>query len=296
MVWLGVVLALGTSMSWAAGNILTQRVGRLVGPPRAMLWSMAAGALIALPCAVLLDERTAPLSLSLVAWLVAAGVAGVMAYIGLFVAFANKGLTVAVPIVSSWPLFAIGFSVASFGESVGGRQWIGVAAVLGGVLFVALPSASRASAPSGDDVTAGSSPGDRWGLPAALASSFGFGIMIPAMGRVAPATGAFGATVIVFSIGIALSLVVGRVANVSFAAPPRSAWPLVLATGLAETTGFVTVALARRFAPMALVAPVASLASVFTVVYALVFLKERPRPIAAVGALLAGAGVAILAT
>jgi drug/metabolite transporter (DMT)-like permease len=292
MVWLGVLLALGTSVSWAAGNVLTQRVGKLVGPPRAMLWSMAAGALLAAPCAAAFDQRTTSFSLGLAGWLAAASVAGVMAYIGLFFAFANKGLTVAVPIVSSWPLVAIALSFALFGESLHGRQWIGAGAVLAGVLLVALPSASS----SKDEATSPPSAGARWALPAALAASLGFGIMIPAMGKVAPSTGAFGATVIVFVLGIALSLVIGRVAKVSFAVPPKSAWPVILATGAAETTGFVTVALARRFAPMALVAPVASLASVFTVAYAWAFLKERPRPTAAIGALLAGAGVAILAS
>jgi drug/metabolite transporter (DMT)-like permease len=120
--------------------------------------------------------------------------------------------------------------------------------------------------------------------------------MVPAIGRIAPALGAFGATTVVYALGIALALGIGRFAGVSLRPPPRSAWGLVLATGAAETVGFVTVALARRFAPMTLVAPVASLSSTMTVLYAWAVLKERPRPVAMAGALLAGAGVVILAS
>ena len=86
-----------------------------------------------------------------------------------------------------------------------------------------------------------------------------------------------------------------RLAKVSLRPPPATAWRLVFATGAAETIGFVAVALARRFAPMTLVAPVASLSSALTVLYAWLVLRERPSALAAVGALLACVGVAVLA-
>ncbi len=284
MVWLGVVLALATSVSWAIGNVLTQRLGKLVGAPRAMLWALGAGFVLAVPLALLLDERSAPFSTSVAVWIGAASVAGVIAYIGLFHAFANEGLTVAVPLVSSWPLVASVIAIAFFGESLRGPRLFGAGAVLVGVVLVSIPRR----------LTRG--PGARGALVAALGSSVGFGVMVPAMGRIAPATGAFGATATVYAVGIFLALVVGRIAGISLRPPPRSAWGLVFATGAVETIGFVTVALARRYAPTTLVAPVASLSATITVLYAWVALRERPRALAIAGALLAGVGVAILAS
>ncbi|MEA2747348.1 MAG: EamA-like transporter family [Myxococcales bacterium] len=303
MVWLGILLALGTSVSWAIGNVLTQRVGRLVGPPRAMLWSMAAGAVLAAPCSLLFDARQAPLTSSVAIWIAAAAVAGVFAYVGLFFAFANEGLTLAVPVVSSWPLVAGVVSVALLGDALRGVQLLGAAAVVIGVVLVAVPRRDAAATTTTTAVAAGSEPaststitGKKWAMRAALASAVGFGVMVPAMAHVAPATGAFGATVIVFVLGIMLALGIGRLAGVSLRAPPRAAFGLVFATGAVETMGFVTVALARRFAPMTVVAPVASLASTLTVLYAWMILKERPSRTAIAGALLAGAGVVVLAS
>lgn len=283
MLWLGVLLALVTSVSWAAGNVLTQKVGKLIGPPRAMIWSLGAGAVLAAPCALLFDARPAPLTPTVAAWAAAAALAGVLAYVGLFFALTNEGLTVAVPIVSAWPLVAGVVSVALLGEVLLGSQILAAAAVLLGVILVALPRPVVGKTPS------------PWALRAAFGSALGFGVMVPAMGRIAPATGAFGATVVVFVLGILLSLALGKFAAVDLRAPPRAAWGLVLATGAVETIGFVALVFARRFAPMALVAPVASLASTLTVLYAWIVLGERPRRLAIAGALLSGAGLAVLA-
>jgi drug/metabolite transporter (DMT)-like permease len=286
-----------TSVSWAIGNVLTQRLGKLVGPPRAMLWSMIAGATMATPCAILLDTRSAPLSGGVAIWAVVAALGGLVAYIGLFFAFANEGLTIAVPIVSSWSLVAGVVAVAFLGETLRGFRLVGAAAVIAGVVLVSLARAPAKREPPTSNAPAAhaQAAGSRYALLAALASSVGFGVMVPAMGHIAPATGAFGATVIVYVLGVIVALGIGAVARISLRPPPRAALALVLATGAAETVGFVAVALARRFAPMTLVAPVASLSSILTVLYAWAVLRERPRTRAALGALLAGAGVALLA-
>jgi drug/metabolite transporter (DMT)-like permease len=292
-VWLGIVLALTTSVSWAVGNVLTQRLGKLVGAPRAMVWSMAAGGAMAAPLALFLDRRSAPLTGSVALWLCAAAVAGVVAYIGLFFAFANEGLTMAAPVVSSWSLVAGLVSVVFFGEAIRGRRLLGAVFVLVGVVLVSLPRRATKNVTPNDAQNAVST--SRRALLAALASAVGFGLMVPAMGRIAPAMGAFGATVGVYAVGIALALGIGRVSGVSLRAPPRVGWTLVLATGAVETVGFVAVAFARRFAPMTLVAPAASLSSMLTVLYAWVVLRERPRPVPALGAGLACVGVALMA-
>lgn len=256
-----------------------------------MTWAMAAGGSLAIPFALLLDTRPAPITAGVAMWCVAAAIAGVVAYVGLFFAFANESLTIAVPLVSSWPLLAGVVSVLFFDESLGGFRVVGAALVLVGVILVSFAR----PASHGAGVDAASARTSRIAFVAGLASSTGFGVMVPAMARIAPATGAFGATVLVFALGIAIAMLVGKLARIDLHAPPRSAWALVLATGAVETLGFVAVSVARRFAPMTLVAPVASLSSTLTVLYAWAVLKERPHPLAIVGAFVAGAGVVILA-
>jgi drug/metabolite transporter (DMT)-like permease len=282
MVSVGILLALMASVSWALANVLTQRLGKRIGPPPAMLWSMVAGALLAIPLALVLDERTAPLDAGVAVWAVVASVAAVVAYVGLFYAFATEELTIAVPIVSSWPLLAGVVAVVFLGESIGGLRLVGAAAVLVGVVLVSLPGRLG--------------PPNRRALTAAAGAAIGFGLMVPALGRIAPATGAFGGTALVNALGAVLAFPLAKVARVSVRPPPLAAWGLVFATGAAEAAGFVAVAFARRFAPMTLVAPVASLAGTLTVLYAWLLLRERPRAVVIAGALLAGAGVVLLAS
>lgn len=289
--WLGIVLALITSVAWGLGNVLTQRTGKKLGPARGMVWSMVAGGLLALPLAVVLDPRSAPVTGSIVSSVVIAGVAGVVAYVGLFFAFANEALTVTVPLVSSWPVVSVAAALFVYGEKLSGRQAAGTAAVIVGALLVSFVPSAPAIDGARPDPRA-----RRRAILAAVASSLGFGVMVPSMARAAPAVGAFGTTALVYAIAATLvALAMGLVARMSIAPPPRAALPLVLMTGAAETTGFVTVALAARYAPMAIVIPVASLSSALTVLFAWVALRERPHPLAAVGALLACAGVVVLA-
>jgi drug/metabolite transporter (DMT)-like permease len=119
--------------------------------------------------------------------------------------------------------------------------------------------------------------------------------MVPSLTHVVPATGEFGATAIVYALGLLFGIPLARALGIPLRPPPRAAWPLVLATGCFETFGFVTIAFARRYAPMAVVTPVSSLAAALTVLYAWVVLRERPPRLAAAGAVLACVGVVILA-
>jgi drug/metabolite transporter (DMT)-like permease len=62
-----------------------------------------------------------------------------------------------------------------------------------------------------------------------------------------------------------------------------------------ETAGFACIVLAGRYAPLALVSPLSSLASAFTVLYAWAILRERPARPVLIGAALVCAGVITLA-
>ena len=285
----GIAFALLTSLSWAVANVFIQRSGKMIGAPRALLYALLVGAAGSLVAAAFFDERPQPLALSHLAWLALAGVSGLIGYAGMFAAFEKADLTVSVPVVSSWSMVAAAFSVLVLGERPDVHHYAGAGLVCLGVVVVAVGSTRGASDESG---------ARKRGLFAVIASSagaLGFGIMIPTFGFVSPALGAFGASAAVYLLCALLGLPLARLLKEPLGLPGPGAWRLVIITGIAETVGFVSVALGRRYAPITVVAPVSSLAATFTVIYAWAILRQRQSPAALIGGVLVCAGVVVLA-
>jgi drug/metabolite transporter (DMT)-like permease len=281
---LGIALALATSVCWLFGNVLVQKSSRALGTPRATLWALVVGAAASAVAALAAGEpRTLDGGGALAGWAALAGGTGLLAYAALFYALEHAPLSLAVPVVSSWSLVAALLSLTVLGERLGGLPLVGAGVVFAGVLLVAFGtrgSERRAS--------------HRLALVAPFAAALGFGLMIPALTRVAAWLGPLAATSLVYLLIVALGLPLALAFRIDVRPPPRQAWPLVLGTAAAETLGFVCVAAARRFAPLTVVTPVSSLAATLTVLYAWLVLGERPPRVAAVGAALACAGVVVL--
>lgn len=290
----GVLLAVFTSLSWACGNVLIQRSGRRLGSFRALLWAMVAGALLAGAASAALDVRSEAVTAATVGWTLAAGASGLLAYVGIFYAFEHARLSVAVPLVSSWSLMTAVVSLVFLGERVRGSQLGGAALVFVGVLAVSM-GASRDGSGSGKAGPAGHRGNQRLALLAATGAAVGFGIMVPALGQMAASFGDFGSSAVGYAVCIAMGLPLAVAFRVDLRPPPLRDVPLVLLTGAAEILGFVAVTFARRYAPMAVVAPLASLASTFTVAFAWLVLHERPHRLAVIGAAIACVGVVVLA-
>jgi probable blue pigment (indigoidine) exporter len=288
----GVLLALLTSVSWALGNVFIQKSGRAVGAPRAMLWALSAGAALAGAVSWARDVRPAPFDGAMWGW-TAAGVVGCLfAYLCLFYAFEKAPLSLAVSLVSSWSLISGGLSMIVLHERPRSTALAGAAVVFTGVVLVSIGGARRATAAAAsNDATAPPAA-----LLAALGAAAGFGVMVPAVNQIVPAAGEFGATALVYALGVLLALPIALLARVPLRPPPRAIWGLVLLTGCFETFGFVLLAFAHHFADNTVVTPVASLAAALTVLYAWVVLRERPHPLATVGAGLASIGVVILSS
>jgi drug/metabolite transporter (DMT)-like permease len=286
----GVLLAVLTSASWACGNVLIQRTGRRLGSFRALAWAIVTGAVLAGVASVVLDPSPRSFSGSVAAWSVAAGASALLAYVGLFYAFEHAKLSIAVPFVSSWSLVTAVVSIAFLGERPRPAQLAGAALVFLGVVTVSV-GASR-------DRGAGDAAKGRrqtLALAAATASALGFGVMVPSIAQIARSVGEFGASSVAYVACLAVGLPLALAFRLDLRPPPVAVWPLVLLTGVAETAGFVAVAFARRYAPMAVVAPLASLAATFTVAFAWLVLRERPHPLALLGAAFACTGVVVLA-
>jgi drug/metabolite transporter (DMT)-like permease len=284
---LGVVLGLCASASWAIANVAVQRAARQVGPFRGILWAQIVGALV-VSLALPLETRTEAPALIDAVWVLAAGAAGLLAYVCLFYAFEHGRLTVAVPIMSSWAVIAAGLSLATFQEPVRPLQLLGAAVVVAGAVVVSrfAQSTTAASAPGG------ASP--RW-LLASFGAALGFGLLIPIIGLLTPVTGRLGVIPVAYGADIALGLPLAWRFRVSLAPPRGRAWIAVALAGVFETAGFAFIVLAARYAPLALVSPLSSLASAFTVLFAWLVLGERPARAVLVGAALVCAGVVTLA-
>jgi drug/metabolite transporter (DMT)-like permease len=285
----GLVLGLSASVCWAIVNVAIQRSTRQVGSVRALLWAQVVGVALVAAVAPFVDGPRAPVRAVDVPWLAGAGVASLMAYLAMFYAFEHGRLTVAVPVMSSWAVIAGSLSLALFADRVRPLQLAGAAAVITGALVVA-----RAGQRGGPAARAEGRETRRW-LLAAVMAAVGFGVLIPALGRLAPFAGGTGSIALVYLADMALGLPLALRFRVSLAPPPRQVWPTVAAVGLFETGGFTCIALGGHRAPLALVAPLASLSSAFTVLYAWLVLRERPSAGVLAGAALASAGVVALA-
>ena len=284
--FLGVVLGLGASASWALANVAVQRSARHVGAFRTILWAQLVGAL-AVTLLLPFDVRTAAPTPLTIVWVALAGVAGLLAYVSMTFAFEHGRLTIVVPVMSSWAVIASGLSLAIFREPVRPLQLLGAAGVVAGAVVVSR-FAQSATAPT----STGGSP--RW-LLASFGAAIGFGVLIPLIGLLTPVTGRLGVIPVVYGADMALGLPLAWRFSVSLAPPRGRAWLPVALAGIFETTGFACIVLAARYAPLAIVSPLSSLASAFTVLYAWAVLSERPAKPVLLGAALVCAGVITLA-
>ena len=312
----GVLLALGASACWALANVAIQQSGRAVGAVRALLWAQIAGGAGIGLLSLVFDRRLAPITPAVLAWGVVAGFAALLAYVCLFAAFAHGRLSITVPIMSSWAVISAGISIGLLGERLRTAQIVGAALVMVGVLLVARSSSAAGAAAAGASPpvasagvgTASADAGtpvaptdtldaartERLALLASLGAAVGFGVLVPAIDRVSPATGRLGAIGAVYLLDILLGLPIAIALRASLRPPPAAAWPKVAAAGFFETVGFACVSLGAVHAPVAVVSPIASLSAALTVLYAWLVLRERPGRLAAVGAALASAGVVTL--
>ncbi len=286
----GVIMGLAASASWAGANVFISRASRAVGPFRAVVWAQIVGGVALAPIALVLDHRTAGVDQTVIAWAALAGSVSVLAYAGLFLALERGPLSVVVPVMSAWSVIAAGVSIGVFGETLRRTHLLGAGLVVAGVLLVS--RFSQTDAPGGGR----SDPRRvRGALLASVGGALGFGVLIPAIDRLAPVAGRLGTIPLVFLMDLTIGVPLALVARVDLSPPPRRTWLVVAAAGLFETTGFVWISLGAARAPVAIVAPLAGLASAFTVLFAWIVLGERPVGLVLLGAAVACAGVVTLA-
>jgi drug/metabolite transporter (DMT)-like permease len=271
-----------------------QRSARLVGTVRGLLWALVIGGTLAAGLACAVDRRQLVFSAATLAWLAVAAVASLAAYLCMFYALEHGRMSIAVPIMAGWSVISTAISALWLREPTRPAQLIGAASVITGVTLVS--RYARQVAGGGAPATGTGTPAarPRWVL-AATGAALGFGVLIPSIGRLTPATGQVGAVAAVFGVDILLGLPLAAIFGVDLRPPGRGALVPVALAGLLEAGGFACIALTVGRAPLVVVSPLASLASTLAVLYAWIVQRDRPPPIALAGAILACAGVVVLA-
>jgi drug/metabolite transporter (DMT)-like permease len=257
----GIVMGLLASASWAGANVFVQRAGRRVGAFRALVWAQLAGIAGVLPLAASLDARAQAPDRGTIFWAAVAALAAVLAYPCLFHATARGRLSVVVPIMSAWTVVAAGISLGFLGETLRPAHVLGASLVVGGVFLVSRYSQQDAAGGGRAAPAQHAGGADRGGLWAALGGALGFGVLIPAIGRLAPATGRLGAIPAVFLLDLVLGVPIALAAGIDLRPPRGRDWLPVLGAALFETMGFVWISLGVARAPVSVVSPLAGLAS-----------------------------------
>ena len=259
--WQGIVAGIGASLAWALANVFIRRsTGSVVV---AQFWGQLIGAV---PL-VLALRWWPPLYMPDWRWVLAGGAASGLAYFALFRAFARGPLSVLSPVVATWALISGGIGVLWLGEPLPAVRAIGAVLVVGGGAGIS----AVASRGNGEEERRLQPSALLW----ALASALGFGVMVAATRPVAEALGPVAAILAIWGAQwVVMAPAAGRIAR-GTTALTGPAWLNLAAWGLLEAAGFLALDLGVLVAPVTVVAPAASLSTLFTVLIAGLWLGER---------------------
>jgi drug/metabolite transporter (DMT)-like permease len=277
---LALMLGLGAALSWGLHDILVRRISQ--GPN--VLGQILVISLTGAPVLFLLaGADLSGLSGQAVLLAAAAGLAYVMAYVGLFRAFGLAPARLVSPVLGAYPLLSLVLAVLA-GVAVPLADWAAVAAVVGGVALVALLAEE-------EDRTGGSvRPALIW----AAVGATGFALTF-ALGQAASVGDQSLAAGVVTRCTAAAAMLVPLLLARPTLAPVRANWRALLAMGLLDTLALGLVMLAGGFPHAEYAAVAASLFGVVTILLAWALLGERVRVRQWPGIALVFAGISWLA-
>lgn len=279
--------ALLSAIGWSLANVTIPAASRRIGARAAMLLAIALGSVLLAAAACVVEGRPAAIDRGAAVRLAAAGVAAVFAYAGLFSALEHGRVSVIAPVVSAWSIVAAAIGLFAFDERLTPFAYVGAAlVVLGNVL---LGASVRDAGPNPSHAE------ERRAIRSAIISALGFGVLAPLLdaagetvGRVwAPAFAWLAAALIAVPFAWRRRLLRGL-------SPTLGDLRVLALPILFESTGFLALSLAVAAAPLAVVAPISSLSTGFSVLLGVLFLHERLTLGGRLGAALASAGVVLI--
>lgn len=318
---MGVALAfaLGCAVSWTLANVTIQGASRRFGAPSALVFALIGGTLLLSVLALLADGVPRLPAGDEWMYLIGAGAAAIVAYGGLFVAMGHGQLAIAAPIISAWSVLALAIGVIFQDEVITTAGGCGIALVIGGNVLLAVSelrggrktAAKRDEAGTGRtrevgkdrdrdrgrEVEVARADGHQHGkaIPAAIGSAIGFGLLAPLTNAAVDSMGEFWPPPMIWALAAAAGIVILRLTGRLGAAPMRAGDAgAILLPAVFEAAGFFFLVLAMQRAPLAHVAPVSSLATGFTVLVGIGWMRERLTVPAIAGAIAVSVGVVVL--
>lgn len=288
----GALLALFCAIAWTAANITIKEASRRFGPFPALVWAQVFGALGCAAVALAAEGLPPAIGGEALLAVAVAGVSAFMAYAGLFGALAVGRLAIVAPVVGVGTLISVLAGYFAFDEAVGVLGFAGVLLVVFGNGILARHGDEPASL---DDPVVPARENFQRAFALSLLGALGFGILVPALDRVGAAVGSLWAVPLVWGLELSLAIpllwLTGRLQTV-----PRTARDFFVAgrVGLFEVTGFIAITWALQHAPVSIVAPTASLATLFGVLAGVLLLGERISRPALFGGLLASGGIVLV--
>jgi drug/metabolite transporter (DMT)-like permease len=279
---IAIALGMGAALSWGLADFLGGIGARRLTLAAVLVVSQLTGLAAVVAVAAAGGAATPPLAD--VAPAVAAGVCQIVGIAALYQALAIGTMSVISPVSASGAAALPVIVGVAGGERPGALQVAGMAAALVGVLL-----ATRATAP------ADSEPASRQALGLAALAALGFGGFFVGMDAAVEQAGVIWALLVARAIAVAVLGAAVLAARPPFECEPRDLAPLAL-IGLLDVGANVCFALGADTGLLSVVAVLASLYPVATVVLARAVLGERLAGIQAAGVAVALAGVALIAT
>jgi len=270
-----------SALLWGAADFGGGLLSRRFRAVAVVAWSQLGGLLALGVVAVVVgavDDPTGWLP-----WAVAAGVAGALGLWSFYKALAIGTMGVVSPITALGSVVPVAVALLA-GERPSSIQMAGIVLALGGAVAASGPELSG-SALSG--------PAGRRSVLLAAGSGVLFGVVLVAIhggARYSPLMTLVGMR----AVSVAAFAAVGLVLRTAGGIPARSL-PVVAAVGVADASANLTFGIASTLGMVSVVAVLAGLYPVATVLLALVVLGERLLPVQKVGVSTALVGVALLA-
>ena len=268
-----IALAFAASVAWGVGDFLGGVTSRRLATLAVLAVSVVAGwVLLAILVAGSGDD---PLGATATAAAVAAGVAGVVGLGALYQGMAVGAIGVVAPVSTLAALIPLTYGLAR-GERPGAIQLFGAAAILAGVALV-----SREPGPAGGRVAAG--------VGFALLAALGFGLYFVFIDVASESSAPWA---VFISRGVASVIAVTAALSRGVMRAPVRLLPVLVVIGLFDAGANALLAAALNRGYTSIVAVVASLYPVVTVLLAATVLRERVAPLRAAGIGAALVGVA----
>lgn len=271
------LLAIASAALFGVADFTGGLATRRLNPWIVAAWSQSLGVPILLVGLVIVD--TSEVTAVDLAWGAVGGVFGIIGLAIMYATLAAGVMSVVAPVIGAGAAGIPVLWAVATGESISPLQWFGIVAA--GVAVTVL------SAQKGHGRIAGRL------LLQALVAAFGFAVFFIALGQTSESSGLWPLVAArVVTIPIAFSMMFLRSPDRH---TPGSNWRLVITTGMFDMAANVAIVLAVQRGPLGINAVLGSLYPVFTIIAAMIVLKERPSAVQRVAMLLALVAILLLA-